>query len=101
MQITEIKVFPVQEDKLKAYVTVVIDDCFVIRDLKIIKGTEGLFIAMPSKRRKDGTFKDIAHPTNPTTRLEFEQAILKIYLEQVSSTETASTMAAVAIAKAV
>lgn len=91
MQITEIKVFPVQEDKLKAYVTVVIDDCFVIRDLKVIKGTEGLFIAMPSKRRKDGTFKDIAHPTNPDTRLEFEKAILKIYLEQTAASESSAT----------
>lgn len=93
MLITEVKVFPVQEDKLKAYVTVVIDDCFVIRDLKIIEGNEGLFIAMPSKRRKDGKFKDIAHPTNPDTRLEFEKAILKSYLEQVSSTENFETLA--------
>jgi stage V sporulation protein G len=92
MKITEVKVFPVQEDKLKAYVTVVIDDCFVVRDLKVIKGTEGLFIAMPSKRRKDGTFKDIAHPTNPDTRLEFEKTILKIYLDQVSATESTESL---------
>ena len=71
MDITEVKVFIVDEDKLKAYITIVLDNCFVVRDLKIISGTAGLFVAMPSKRRKDGTFKDIAHPLNQTTRRNF------------------------------
>ena len=62
MELTEIRVFPVDEDKLRAYVTVTLDHCFVVRDLKIIRGTTGLFVSMPSKRRKDGTYKDIAHP---------------------------------------
>ena len=82
MKITEIKVFPVNEEKLKAYVTIVIDDCFVVRDLKVINGNTGMFIAMPSKKRKDGTFKDIAHPLNKETRDEIEIAILKAYEEQ-------------------
>jgi stage V sporulation protein G len=70
MDITEVKVFPVDEEKLKAYITITLDGCFVVRDLKIISGATGLFVAMPSKRRKDGSFKDIAHPLNHGTRAE-------------------------------
>jgi stage V sporulation protein G len=83
MEITEVKIFPVQEEKLKAYVTIVIDNCFVVRDLKIILGTTGLFVAMPSKRRKDGVFKDIAHPLNQETRMIIEKQILDSYLAEL------------------
>ena len=83
MEITEVKVFPVHEDKLKAYITIVLDDCFVVRDLKVISGTTGLFVAMPSKRRKDGVFKDIAHPLNQSTRAAMEKRILEAYLAEL------------------
>ncbi len=79
MEITEVRVFPVDEEKLKAYVTITFDHCFVVRDLKIIHGNTGLFVAMPAKRRKDGTFKDIAHPLNSETRERMERAILAEY----------------------
>ena len=79
MEITEVRVYPVDEEKLKAYVTVTLDGCFVIRDLKVIQGATGLFVAMPAKRRKDGTFKDVAHPLNAQTRERFERAILAAY----------------------
>ena len=79
MNITDVKVYPVEEDKLKAYVTITLDHCFVIRDLKVIHGASGLFIAMPAKRRKDGTYKDIAHPLNADTRTQMERAILVEY----------------------
>ena len=79
MEITEVKVFPVNEDKLKAYVTIIFDNCFVIRDLKIIHGNTGLFVAMPSKKRKDGTFRDIAHPLNSEMRSSIEKRILAEY----------------------
>ncbi len=79
MDITEVRVFPVDEDKLKAYVTITIDNCFVIRDLKIIDGTKGLFVAMPSKKRKDGSFKDTAHPLNNETRDLIESKVLAEY----------------------
>ena len=79
MEITEVRVFPVNEEKLKAYVTITLDGCFVVRDLKVIHGNTGLFIAMPAKRRKDGTFKDIAHPLNAETRERMERAILAEY----------------------
>jgi stage V sporulation protein G len=83
MDVTEVKVFPVDEEKLKAYITVVIDNCFVIRDLKIISGAAGLFVAMPSKRRKDGSFQDIAHPLNQSTRETMEKKILDAYLNEI------------------
>ena len=85
MEITEVKVFPVNEEKLKAYITIVFDNCFVIRDLKIISGNTGLFVAMPSKRRKDGVYKDIAHPLNQSTRTMIEKKILEAYLAQIKS----------------
>lgn len=84
MEITEVRVFPVHEDKLKAYVTITLDHCFVVRDLKVIQGTGGLFIAMPAKRRKDGTFKDIAHPLNSETRERMERVILDEYQREVA-----------------
>lgn len=79
MDITEVRVYPVNEEKLKAYVTITLDNCFVVRDLKVINGNTGLFIAMPAKRRKDGTFKDIAHPLNVETRQKMERVILAEY----------------------
>jgi stage V sporulation protein G len=83
MDITDVRVFPVDEDKLKAYVTITLDHCFVVRDLKVIHGNTGLFIAMPAKRRKDGTYKDIAHPLNADTRDRMERAILLEYERQM------------------
>jgi stage V sporulation protein G len=85
MLITEIKVFPVNEDRLKAYVSITIDNCFVVRDLKIIEGTTGLFVAMPSKKRKDGQFKDIAHPLNQETRQMIEDKVFEAYELEVRS----------------
>jgi stage V sporulation protein G len=84
MQITEVNVFPVNEEKLKAYVAITFDNCFVVRDLKIINGKDGLFVAMPSKKRKDGVFKDIAHPLNNETRNLIESAVLKAYNEKIA-----------------
>ena len=79
MEVTEVRVFPVDEDKLRAYVTITLDHCFVIRDLKIIHGTSGFFVSMPSKKRKDGTYKDIAHPINNETRRMIEEKIIAEY----------------------
>ena len=94
MQITQIRVFPVEEDKLKAFVSVIFDECFVVSDIKIIEGNQGLFISMPSKKRKNGTFRDIAHPLNNETRRRFEQQIIARYREVVAELggETAAPM---------
>ena len=79
MNITQVKVFPVAEEKLKAYVSIVLDDCFLVSDLKVIQGPNGLFISMPSKRKKNGEFKDVAHPLNRETREMMERRILEEY----------------------
>ena len=81
MDITQIRVFPVEEDKLKAFVSIIIDDCFVVSDIKIIDGVNGLFVSMPSKKRKNGTFRDIAHPLNNETRKMIEEKIIERYNE--------------------
>ena len=96
MNITDVRVFPVDEDKLKAYVTITLDHCFVIRDLKVIHGATGLFIAMPAKRRKDGTYKDIAHPLNADTRERMERAILDEYERQTAPSGSAPAAGAAA-----
>lgn len=88
MEITDVRVFPVDEDKLKAFVSIVIDDCFVISDIKIISGQTGLFISMPSKKRKNGTFRDIAHPLNSETRRRIEERILARYEETLKDRES-------------
>ena len=86
MEITEVRVFPVSEEKLKAYVTITFDDCFVVRDLKVIHGNNGLFVAMPSKKRKDGTFRDTAHPLNNQTREMIESRVLSEYERELNRT---------------
>lgn len=85
MNITEVKVFPVNEERLKAYVSITIDGVFVIRDLKIISGVSGLFVAMPSKKRKDGQFSDIAHPLNQETRTLIEDRVFDAYESELKS----------------
>lgn len=79
MEITEVKVFPVREEKLKAFVSVVFDHCFMVNDIKIIRGRQGLFISMPSRKKKNGEFKDVAHPLNNETRQRIEGLVLAEY----------------------
>jgi stage V sporulation protein G len=85
MEITDVKVIPVDDEKLKAFVSIVFDQCFVVTDIKIINGPKGLFVSMPSKKRKDGTFKDIAHPLNNQMRQYLEEKVLGVYKQQVGS----------------
>ncbi|MCB0356526.1 MAG: septation regulator SpoVG [Bdellovibrionales bacterium] len=83
LQVTEVNIFPVNEERLKAYVSITFNDVFVIRDLKIIRGNGGLFVAMPSKKRKDGQFRDIAHPLNQEMRDNIEKAVFDAYEKAV------------------
>ncbi len=84
MEITEVKVYPVKETgRLKAYATVVFDSCFIIRDLKVIEGDRGYFVSMPSRRRKDGSFRDIVHPLESETRKKIEDRIIEEYKSTV------------------
>jgi stage V sporulation protein G len=79
VEITEVRVFPVHEEKLKAFVSVVFDRCFMVNDIKVIQGKEGLFISMPSRKKKNGEFKDVAHPLNNETRRWVEDRVLSEY----------------------
>lgn len=83
MKLTEIRVSLRDDEKLKAFVSMTIDNCFVIRGMKIISGNKGLFVAMPSRRKPDGTFQDLAHPINNATRRWIEGEILEKYRLEV------------------
>ena len=84
MKITDVRVRLVKKDdsKLKAVASVTFDDCFVVHDIKVIEGTEGYFIAMPSRKTNDGEYKDIAHPIKTETREELIKVILNAFEEE-------------------
>lgn len=80
MNITDVRVRKItKEGKMKAVVSITIDDEFVVHDIKVIEGDKGLFIAMPSKKATDGEYRDIAHPINSTTREGIQRIILDSY----------------------
>ena len=80
MQITDVRVRKItKEGKMRAIVSITIDDEFVIHDIKVIEGDKGLFIAMPSKKATDGEYRDIAHPINSSTRERIQNIILERY----------------------
>jgi len=87
MQITDVRIRKIAADgKMKAIVSVTFDNEFVVHDIKVIEGQNGLFIAMPSRKTPDGEFKDIAHPINTSTREKIQNAILSEY-EKVKNEE--------------
>lgn len=94
MTITDvrIRIIDTDENKLKAFASITIDDCFVVHDIKVIEGAEGIFIAMPSRKLKDGTYKDIAHPISPETREMIKQHVLKAYRLELGQQEAATTI---------
>lgn len=80
MKITDVRVRKMTQDsKMKAIVSITIDDEFVVHDIKVIEGEKGLFIAMPSKKASDGEYRDIAHPINSDTRDMIQKVILESY----------------------
>ena len=88
MQITDVRVRKVaKEGKLKAVVSITMDEEFVVHDIKVIEGEKGLFIAMPSKRALDGEYRDIAHPINSGTRDRIQKIILDKYAEVLEETD--------------
>lgn len=86
LKITDVRIRIVKKDeaKLKAVASITFDDCFVVHDIKVIEGTDGVFIAMPSRKTPDGEYKDIAHPLNTETREEIRKTILEKYEEAVA-----------------
>lgn len=88
MQITDVRVRKVtKEGKMKAVVSITLDDEFVVHDIKVIEGDKGLFIAMPSRKSSDGEYRDIAHPLNSDTRDRIQAVILKSYEEALLETD--------------
>lgn len=85
MQITDVRIRKVEkEGKMKAVVSITIDEEFVVHDIKIIEGEKGLFIAMPSRKAADGEYRDIAHPINSDTRDRIQKLILEKYQDRKS-----------------
>ena len=90
MEVTEVRIRKVEaEGKLKAYVTVTFDNCFVVHNVKIIEGKTGLFIAMPSRKTANGEYKDVAHPISPDFRNALQDKILAEYNAGHVESETA------------
>lgn len=85
MEITEVRITLRDEPKLKAFANVTFDNAFVIRGLKVIDGKKGLFISMPSRKAKDGSYRDIAHPINNEMRQLIEKEVLQKYEEEVKN----------------
>ena len=89
MNITDVKVRRVdQEGKMRGVAAITLDDEFVVHDIKIIEGDNGLFIAMPSRRSSDGRYRDVAHPINSETRAKLQSLILAKYAEETDHSET-------------
>lgn len=82
MEITDIRISLRDEEKLKAFADVTFDNSFVVKGMRVINGTRGYFVSMPSRRRKDGTFQDIAHPVNAETRKLIEEKVIAAYQKE-------------------
>ena len=94
MNITDVRVRKVTKDgKMKAVISITIDDEFVVHDIKVIEGEKGLFIAMPSRKAADGEYRDIAHPINSATRNEIQSIILRKYEEMIAQEEAEAEIA--------
>ena len=83
MDITEIRVHLRGEEKLKAFATVTFDQCFVVRNMKIVEGNKGLILCMPSRKLSDGTYKDVAHPITSGFRKVLEDKVMGAYQEEL------------------
>ncbi len=87
MEVTDVRIRRLaQEGKMRAIVSITISDKFVVHDVRVIEGNNGLFVAMPSKRTPNGEFRDIAHPINAETRAIIQDAVLNVYQKEVSET---------------
>ena len=83
MEITEVRITLRNDEKLKAFASITLDGQFVVRGLKIIDGANGVFVAMPSRQRKDGSYQDVAHPINRQTREWMEGRVIGAYKEEL------------------
>ena len=90
MNITEVRITLRDEEKLKAFASITFDDSFVVRGLKVINGAMGYFVSMPSRKRNDGTYQDIAHPINNDMRKEIEDKVLDAFEKELETSDDVS-----------
>jgi stage V sporulation protein G len=86
VEITEVRITLRNEEKLKSFASITFDDCFVVRGLKVINGSQGYFVSMPSRRRKDGSYQDLAHPINNDMRKKIEDHVLDAFESELNRT---------------
>jgi stage V sporulation protein G len=96
MEITEVRITLTNEEKLKAFANITFDGSFVVRGLKVIAGAQGYFVSMPSRRRKDGTFQDLAHPVTNELRKKIEEKVLDAFEAEANRAGAAAPAGAVA-----
>jgi stage V sporulation protein G len=87
MEITEVRISLRNEEKLKAFASITLDSCLVVRGLRVINGSNGYFVSMPSKRRRNGMYQDIFHPINNETRKLIEDKVLDAFEAELSRAE--------------
>ncbi len=97
MEITEVRITLKDEAKLKAFASITFDDCFVLRGLKVISGSQGYFVSMPSRRTRLGTFQDIAHPITNEMRKRIETAILDAFESELAKSQPEALATAAAV----
>jgi stage V sporulation protein G len=85
MRISDVKISLRDDEKLKAFATVTFEDCFVVRGMKVIQAARGLFVAMPARRKPDGTFQDVAHPIHVAARADLERQVLEAYRKAIAA----------------
>ena len=87
MQITEITIHPTNEDLVRAYVSIVFDNCFMVGEIRVMQGPTGLFVSLPAKKQRDGSDRQLAYPANAETRILFERVILAEYEKLIGKEE--------------
>lgn len=92
MDITEVRITLRNEEKLKAFASITFDDCFVVRGLKVINGSQGYFVSMPSRKRKDGSYQDVAHPINNEMRKKIEDKVLDAFENELNKSGAGQTV---------
>ena len=92
MKITEVTIRPTNDGLVRAYVDIVFDNCFMIEEIKIVKGPTGLFVSFPAKKQRDGTHRDIAFPANADTRMMIQRVILAEYDKLVAGSDPVPTI---------
>ena len=92
MQITEITIHPTNEDLVRAYVSIVFDNCFMVGEIRVMQGPTGLFVSFPAKKQRDGSDRQLAYPANAETRMMIQRVILAEYEKLVGKEESVQSV---------